>query len=147
MQRWIVIAVIALVLATAGGGYALFNYRANKPERIWVPLKLPEADLKPVSKKLDEALRKPALLSSIVKDLGLVSRFNVPTEEAAVAELSKRLFVEVGEANPPSDRTPALNVGVAGKRKERALLNEISSRVMKDVMALFGVSQPPAPVF
>lgn len=147
MQRWIVLAGVLFVLLLAGGGYARFAYNRNQPDRIWLPLKLPESDLKPVSKKLDEALRKPALLSTIVKELSLVSKFNVPNEEAAVAELSKRMYVEVGEAFPPSDRTPSINVGVAGKRKEHALLDEISKRLSKEVSALFGIKQPTAGPF
>ncbi|MFD0893340.1 hypothetical protein KBB96_18095 [Luteolibacter ambystomatis] len=136
-----------LALLLAGGGYARYAYNQNQPDRIWLPLKLPEKDLQPVSKKLEEALRKPAVLSAISKELNLAARFNVPNEEAAVAELSKRMYIEVGEAFPPSDRTPAINVGVSGKRKEHALLGEISQRLQKEVSALFGIKQPASGPF
>jgi len=142
MQRWIVLAGVLLVLAIAGGGYGRYAYNRNQPDRIWLPLKLPEQDLKPVSKKLEEALRKPAFLASIAKDLNLAAKFQVANDEAAVAELSRRMYVEVGEAFPPGDRTPSINVGITGKRKEHALLEEISSRLSKEVSALFGIKQP-----
>ncbi|BCU76104.1 hypothetical protein [Luteolibacter sp. LG18] len=147
MQRWIVLVAALVILASGGAGFAYLNYRKNKPDRIWVPLKLQEKDLKPASEQIGTALRKPAVLMKIAKELNLAAKFKVASDEAAVAELSKRMFIEVAEANPPSDRTPALNIGVNGTRREHATLQEISARLTKEVFDLAGIKQPSQVAF
>lgn len=146
MQRWMLWAVLAAVgMALLGGGafYARKQYYANKPDKIWVPLPL-RADLsmaeqKDLAEEVDADLRKDERLREIVADLGLKGKFNVADEDAAVKELDRRLFVEVGMADTPGGRVPSINVGVRGISREKVLLHEMTERIINDVLLMIGV--------
>lgn len=151
MQRWIALATVMLVLLGAGGYFVRREYNLNQPDRIWCPIpieKMEEADRNGLSKQLHAEMRKPARLSAIVKDLQLAAKFQVASEEQAVAELEKRVFVELGMIDTPlGARLPSLNVGVKGIRRENALLREISARQMEDVKKLLGGNSAAKPSF
>ncbi|MDP4623873.1 MAG: hypothetical protein NWT08_01920 [Akkermansiaceae bacterium] len=146
MQRWMLWAALAAVgVALLGGGalYGLKEYRANKPDKIWVPLPL-RADLsmaeqKDLAEKIDVELRKDERLRKVVTDLGLVKKFNVADEDAAVKELESRLFVDVGSADTPNGQVPSINIGVRGISRENPLLREMASRIIKDVWVMIGI--------
>ncbi|MEP2776813.1 MAG: hypothetical protein ABJM75_15285 [Luteolibacter sp.] len=147
---WAVLTAVGLVLLGGGALYGLKEYRANKPDKQWVPLAL-RADLsmaeqKDLAGKLEAELRKDVQLRKVVTDLGLVKKFNVADENAAVKELDKRLFVEVGTAEAPSGApgmpgglVPSINVGVRGIHRENALLKELAMRIIKDVWRMIGI--------
>ncbi|MGJ8642604.1 MAG: hypothetical protein ACSHX9_04280 [Luteolibacter sp.] len=146
MQRWMLWAVLAVVGITLLGGGAYYGYReywANQPDKIWVPLPLPAsysmAQQKELADKIEEKLRKEETLKSVVADLGLKEKFNVVDEGAAVKELNKRLFVDVGSADTPDGTVPSINIGVRGISRETELLTEMAMRIIRDVWEMIGI--------
>ena len=136
MQRWIVLAACVFLLG-GGGAFAMWNRHQNKPDAVWSPLVLnansTDNEKESLQKQVDTFLRGRTVLATVVKDLGLVARFQVGSEEEAIDELSRRMFIEIGQANPPANTSTSLNVGVRGKAKEHALIGEISSHLMKEL--------------
>jgi len=147
MQRWIVVGVIVAALAVLGGGYGAWRYRQNKPDKMWVPLPI-NASLSEEQKvveaaKLKEELKSSGSLLRVSKDLALAEKWKMGTDEAATAELERRLFIEPGEAQTAMGKAPSLNIGVSGTRKERNLLGDISLHLIKEVWKILGI-KPPA---
>ena len=140
--------MVAMMLVVGGGGYGWWNYKQNLPAPLWVPLPInperTEEERVKVAKELKAKLDSPAILIQISKDLDLTHKWNLPSNEAAASEISKRLFVRVGEADTPMGKVPSLNVGVDGKVKEAKVTGEIAMRLMKETMKLIGI-KPPQP--
>lgn len=140
--------MVAVMLVVGGGGYGWWNYKQNLPAPLWVPLPInPERtdeERAQVAGELKAKLDSPAILIQISKDLDLTHKWNLPSNEAAANEISKRLFVRVGEADTPMGKVPSLNVGVDGKVKEAKVTGEIAMRLMKETMKLIGI-KPPQP--
>ncbi len=145
MQRWIVLGAVAIVLMLGGGAFAFHTYKQNRPHPVWVPLpinpELPSDERKKIAKNLKAKLDQPEILLQVCKDLGLTKKWEIGADEAA-AELSKRLFVKVGEAASPMGNVPSINVGVSGKNKEKEDSEAISMRLMKDVWKILGINPP-----
>lgn len=146
MQRWILWAVLGVVgLALIGGGglYGYREYSQGKPAPIWVPIPLnPETPLEKreeIAAEMSEKLRTDEILGKVVSDLGLVGKFGVSDEAAAIEELGRRLFVEVGTAATGLGEIPAINVGMNGSRREVELSTEMTERVVKDVFRMIGL--------
>lgn len=135
-----------MMLVVGGSGYAWWNYKQNLPAPMWVPLPInPERtddERAKAARELKAKLDSPEILIQISKDLDLTRKWNLPTAEAAAGEISKRLFVRVGEADSPMGKVPSINVGVDGKVKETKVTGEIAMRLMKETMKLFGIKPP-----
>lgn len=152
MQRWIVIAVLGAILFGLGGGYALWTYRQNRPQPVWVPLALNES--LPLEKReqlavqIKTKLLEGTTLRDAVKETGLAARLGLPSDEAAEAEVRKRLIVEVGEADVPSAagiapvKVPSINIGIRAQRKSFKPMSEVSMRIMRDVWKMLGIKEP-----
>lgn len=155
MQRWIVIAVVGAILFGLGGGYALWTYRQNRPQKVWVPLalneNLPEEKREQLAVEIKTKLLEGTSIRDAVKETGLAARLGFSSDEAAEADVRKRLFVEVGEADVPSDgttapkRVPSLNIGLNAQRKSFQPMSEVSMRIMKDVWKMLGIKEPSGP--
>ncbi len=154
MQRWIVIAVVGALLCGLGGGFALWTYRENRPQNVWVPLvlneELPPEKREELAAKIKEELLQGDILREVVKDTGLAGRLKLSSDEAAEAEVRKRLMVEVGEADVPTEggitrRLPSINIGVRAQRKSFDAMGEVAKRMMKDVWKMLGIKEPAAP--
>jgi hypothetical protein len=147
MQRWIVAGVVAMLLMGAGGFLALKSYKQNRPVPVWVPLpinpELPTEKCDEIVAKLKDQLGKPEVLAKVSADVGLVRKWELPSDEAGAAELGRRLFVKTGEMDSPMGRVPAIHIGVTGKRKERQVTGEIAMRLMEDVWPILGLEPPP----
>lgn len=148
MQRWILwaaLGVVGLVVMFFGAKYAKREYNLRQPSRIWVPVPL-RADLsmedqKKLAEQINVKLRTDEILRAVVMDLDLREKFKQPSEDAAVKELNRRLFVEVGSADMPNGTvSPSINVGVNGIGHETKLLGEASMRIIKDVWRMVGVN-------
>lgn len=146
MQRWIlwgVLGVVGLVVMFFGARYAKREYHLRQPSKIWVPVVL-RADIsmeeqKKLAKEIDENLRTDEILRAVVLDAGLQEKFKQPSEDAAVKELDRRLFVDVGSAETPTGPVPSINVGVAGIGHEKEILGEASLRIIRDVWTMIGI--------
>lgn len=149
MQRWIGIGLAVMMLVLGGGGfYALRVYKENRPSPMWVPMPLnPELSVEKrdeVAGKIKEALMKPELLLRVSKDLDLPQNLGVKSHEEAVSELTKKVFVNVGEADSPMGiKVPSINVGMMGKVKNQGVSGKIAMRLMDDVWKLLGIEPPP----
>lgn len=142
MQRWIlwtVLGAVGLVVMFLGAR----EYRLRQPDKIWVPIAL-RADISmeeqnKIAEEIDKKLRTDEILRSVVADVGLQKKFNQPSEDAAVKELDRRLFCEVGTADTPNGSLPSINVGVSGIRHEKKLLGDTSMRIIRDVWSILGI--------
>lgn len=146
MQRWILWAVLAVVGLTVMffvARYAKREYHLRQPSKIWVPIALradlPIADQKKLAEQIEVKLRTDEILRAVVLDLGLQVKFNQPGQDAAVKELSRRLFVEVGSADTPYGSVPSINIGVSGIGHESKLLGEVSMRIIREVWLMIGI--------
>ena len=146
MQRWIlwvVLGAVGLVVMFFGARYAKRQYHLSQPNKIWVPIAL-RADLsmenqKELAVQIEEKLRTDEILRAVVADVGLREKFKQPSEEAAVKELNRRLFVDVGSADTPNGSVPSINIGVAGTGHESDILGEASMRIIRDVWKIIGI--------
>jgi hypothetical protein len=69
---------------------------------------------------------------------------NLRSDEEAAREISKRLFVKLGDvATPMGGTAPSLNVGITGKSKDAGISGEIAMRLMQDVWKILGIKPPP----
>jgi hypothetical protein len=143
MQRWIALGVVAFLLLLGGSYFGLKAYKQSRPYPIWVPLPI-NAELD--KEKRDEAcanLRNYVLeeqrMLAIARDLQLAGAWSQPSDEAAAAELKKRIFVRIGSANTPMGDVPAIHVGLSGTRKEIPMTEKIVARIMEDVKIAIGM--------
>lgn len=139
------IGVIVAALGGIGllGGYTwLQNERANRADKIWVPIPLNTELSHEQHVEFSEKLRGQVVtderFTAIASDLDLQQRWGLPDEKSCVDELNRRLLFEVGEHN----HSPTLNIGFHGISRENAMLRELTERLMKDVDQ---VIRPPAP--
>lgn len=146
MQRWIVLGAVMVVLMFGSSFFAYQNYKQNQPQPIWVPLpinpQLPGEKRTEFAKELKAKLAKPEILTQVAKDLGLARTWGLNSDAAAGEEISRRLFVRVGEAATPMGNVPSINVGVNGKVKEKAISEKLSLRLIEDVWKILGVNGP-----
>src|SRR6187402_500069 len=138
MQRWIAVAVVAMILMAGGAYYGRKFYRENySPAPMWVPIQInptyPSEKIDEVLKELKARLTEESVLLEICKDLSLAKHWQLSSDAAAAAELKKRMFVKLDEMDSPLGKVPAIHVGVRGKAKEKELSGKIATRLMKDV--------------
>ena len=147
MQRWIVIGVVAMILAMGGAVAGYRVIKQNRPSPIWVPMpvnpELPGDKRDEIRKELKGKLKERGLLGNVVKDLGLAKAWGLASDEAAIDELSRRVFVDSGETITPTGPVPTFNIGVTGKVKEKGLSEKIAMRLMDDVWKILGIDPPP----
>jgi hypothetical protein len=151
MQRWIVLGVVGIILTAGGAMLALRQYRQNRPAPVWVPMPLnsevPEEKIKALVKDLKEKLSKPEVMLKVSKDLSLSSKWSLASDDAAAKELTKRLFVKIGETEAKDGKVPSLNIGVSGPEKDREISTNITKRIMQDVWPILGIKPPPSKAF
>lgn len=135
------------MLMFGGAIYAYSNYKQNRPHPMWVPLpinrELPEEKRTEIATDLKTKLSTDDILTQVSKDLSLPAKMELPDDAAAVAEVRKRLFVDLGEADSPVGRVPSINIGVKGKNRDKDLSGQIAMRLMEDVWKILGIKPPP----
>lgn len=146
MQRWIVIAVVGALLFGLGGGFALWTYRENRPKKVWVPLalneQLPEEKREELAGQIKGKLLEGSIIQNAVKETGLTNKLKLSSDGEAEAEVRKRLFVEVGEADTPVGRVPSINIGFNCQRKSYDAMGTVAMRIMQDVWDMLGIKKP-----
>ena len=152
MQRWIVGGLIGMLLLGGGlVGYYKMVYQPSRPAPVWVPLPI-RADLE-IAKQdelvsnLKTKLSDKEILLNVSKDVGLMKKWNLASDEEGAREIGSRLFVRTGEADTPMGKVPAIHIGVTGTRKEREVSGEIAMRMMRDVWKILGIEPPPQKKF
>jgi hypothetical protein len=148
MQRWILIAVILGILGMGGGGFAVWTHRQNRPTPMWVPiLANRDADSawqEKVSKELRDKLSEPPRLLKICQEMQLASKWDLASDQEAVAVIGKRLFVRPGEADTEAGRMPCVHVGMNGPRKDLKISGAVALRLVEDVWKILGIKPPAA---
>lgn len=150
MQRWILASAVAVLLFGGMGAGALFVYRGyqqNLPAPIWVPMpinpELPADKRDQTIKRLKTELEKPDRLAKISQDVGLVTKWDLSSDDACARELGRRMFVRAGDMDTPMGKVPAIHVGLTGKRKESEVSGEVAMRMMDEVCKILGIEPPP----
>ena len=149
MQRWIALGVVAMMLLLGGGWFSYRIYKQNRPHPVWVPLQinpdLPGAKRDEVINELKEKLGAREILVKVSRDVDLVGKWHLASDEEGAREIGGRLFVKAGDADTPLGKVPAIHIGVTGKSKESGVSSEIVMRLMDDVMKILGIKAPPKP--
>jgi hypothetical protein len=146
MQRWIIAG--ALVLFLLGGG-AIFGYWKIKQQTpdfqyLLVTFK-PEASSEERAKEakwMKERLLTDPILTGVVRDCNIVTKWGLPSESAAVEELRGRAIVETGFNAIEGVSTEVLRIGFNGVVAEHADLQALAERLMEDVRRLIQQKQP-----
>lgn len=148
MQRWIAIGLVMALFAVGGAAYGLHLYKQSRPHPVWVPMpinrELTEERGREIARELKVKLEDKALLARVSQDIGLAKLWEMPTDEVAAAEISKRLFVDLGEMDSPAGKVPSINVGVRGPARDKEISGKLAVRIMEDVRKLLGIKPPAA---
>jgi hypothetical protein len=149
MQRWIVAAVVFVVLGIGGLSAAYFGYhkyKQNRPTQIWLPIPTkPDLELKQrreIAAMLKTRLSDLALLKRVSQDTGYASEMGFANDDEAAKDLQQRLFSEVGTADTPSGKVASINVGFNCKVKEFGKMGKATNRLMDDISAALGAPRP-----
>lgn len=146
MQRWIIAAAVLLVLMVGSAAVALRVHRQNQATQVWLPMPINPA----LSSERREAtvvllkqkLGAHSLLAQVSKDVGLTKKMKYTSDDEAAADLGKRLFVELGQADTSNGKVPSINVGMKCKVKEFKTMGEVTNRLGKDIFAILGIQEP-----
>ncbi len=146
MQRWIVIAVLGAILVGLGGGFAVWTFRQNKDDKVWMrqPLNpdLTTERLEQVAVDVKARLLDGSAMTAIVRDTGLAGKLDLPTEDEAEMIARRALFVELDKIKTPQGEVPLLNVGYHCKVKTHKIMEEAAKRTMEEVWKMPGFKRP-----
>lgn len=131
------------MLIFGGGIYAYTSYKQGRPHPVWVPLpinpELPDEKRAEILSNLKTKLSSEDILIQVSKDLNLPAKMELSGDAEAAAEVRKRLFVDLGEADSPIGRVPSINVGVKGEVRDKEISGKIAMRLMEDVWKILGI--------
>lgn len=132
MRKWLIPAIVAFVLLLGGAAFGIRIIKQNRPAPFWVeiPIKLPSdgAQLEKLEKDLRQRVLSDDIIIPVTREMDLARRWNLPGEQAAVAELRRRVFVQFKDAG-------FLKIGLNGKRKEMTTTSEIAKKLGDHFMA------------
>lgn len=122
------------MLLVAGAAIGYRTYRLNQPIhpvllQYPLPVDMSLEKRSATAQVLKQKLCDAALLIQVSKEVGLAKKLDFATDEGAAIELAKRVFVEVGEADLPQGRVPAIGIGLNCKVKEYNTMVEVSNRL------------------
>lgn len=132
MRKWLIPGIVAFVLLLGGAAFGIRIIKQNRPAPFWVeiPIKLPSdgAQLEKLEKDLRQRVLSDDILVPVVREMDLARRWDLPGEQAAVAELRRRAFVQFKD-------TGFLKIGLNGKRKDMATTSEVAKKLGDRFMA------------
>jgi hypothetical protein len=145
MQRWIILAAVVLVLLGGVGIFAIRKIKQQHPDFQYLPLEFSERSTEEqreaTVKEMQERLLADTVLTSIVRDCGIVSKWGLPSESAAVDELRKRVILRSGTDQIKGVYTDTLQIGFKGVVAEHEDLEALARRLMEDVNRLINPAQ------
>ena len=141
MQRWIVVAsAIVFCLLLGGGAFGYWSYKQSRPDYSYIPLPFnpdsTEEQREQTVKEMKEKLVTDTILAGVVRDCNIEQKWKLSSEEAAVAEIKRRMIFEAGETNVKGVPMATLNIGFRGKVSEHSDLQALANRMMADVQRL-----------
>lgn len=142
MQRWIIAAVVSVIVLVAGAGFGFRAYKQNRATRIWLPIPT-RAELTIDQRRdavalLKKKLGEDELLTKVSVDTGYARDMALADDAAGAADLRQRLFVEIGTADTPAGKVPSINVGFNCKVKEFDRMKKVTNRLMADIGVILG---------
>lgn len=137
MQRWIVAAAVVLCLLLGGGAFAYWKVKQNGPDFSYVPLPIPP-EFTPEERQqlltdMKARLVTDLVLTGVARDCGIEAKWDLPSEQAAVEDLKRRMIFEAGEYKFQGIPAATINIGFKGKVSEHNDLQALANRMMKDV--------------
>lgn len=145
MQRWIIAAVVFVVLFLGFGYWGYRTYQQNRNTRIWLPLPAVEATSEQRGEMVETLTKKltaPDAMAAICRDSGFAKTFGFASEEEATKSLLSRFFCEVGTADTTNGKVPSVNVGFSCKVKEFKSMDKVTNRMREDILKILGVQEP-----
>jgi hypothetical protein len=146
MQRWIVVAALVLLFLGGAGVFAVWKIKQQHPDFCYIPLGFSEnsteAQREASVTEMRERLLTDAILTGVVRDCGIVSKWGLPSESAAIAELRNRAILRSGTDQIDGVFTDTLQIGFQGVVSEHDDLQSLAKRLMEDVSRL--IQPPPA---
>jgi hypothetical protein len=140
MQRWIVVAALVLLFLGGAGIFAVWKIKQQHPDFSYIPLGFSETSTEAQRDasvtEMRERLLTDAILTSVVRDCGIVSKWGLPSESAAVAELRQRVILRSGTDQINGVYTDTLQIGFKGVVSEHDDLQALAKRLMEDVARL-----------
>lgn len=136
----LIVCVVLGACGLVGAWIAYGKYKETRPQAMWVELPLKQEV--PAEKKdevlagFTSVLSKPGTTEKIAADLGLAAKWKLPNDQAAGAELAKRMFVRFGYVtnHPMGGHVPAIHIGVNGIVREKETSGKIAEAFLR-VMA------------
>ena len=138
MQRWIVVGALVLFLLGGGGLFAVWKVKQNTTRDFsYVPLPFradsTEEQRKASVEDMREKLLTDEILTGVVRDCNIVSKWSLPSEAAALAELRKRVILKADTNRIDNVDMEVLRIGFEGVVAEHDDLQALSQRLMEDV--------------
>ena len=135
------IAVIGVILVLILGGGLFGVHSINQNKETFQGISLPLQGVSDEQRErwlglLDDAMKKEEVLKVIVETSDYQSLMGSESEEAAVADLGKRIQVNYRE------RKGTMEIGLGGKRKEVDKLKEVAPEIYK-ILANYTASMDP----
>jgi len=148
MQRWIVAGVLVLFLLGGGGLFAVWKVKQRRPDYSYIPLPFnpssTAAQREATVNELREKLLTDEILTGVVRDCNIVTKWGLPSESAAVAELRRRVIMKAEIDNIQNAPTDVMRVGFTGVVSEHDELEALSQRLIEDVQRAI-LQKPPEP--
>lgn len=142
MQRSITLAIAAFFFLVIGAGVGAYFYKQNKPDKLWIPIpvknEISEESKAEIERIARDHFAKPEVIERVSQDSGLPSNF-----------ITSRIFFEYGDFQDPSTmiQGTSFNIGLAGKRKERASLEKGATCLGKELRKVYQMPEPKGSPF
>ena len=135
-RRTVIAFLVVLVLLMGGTLFGMWTWWQNRPLPSFMTLQMKSgADVTEQAKQIKANLSEREFLLKVSKEVGLKTEWNLESDEAGAADIKSRLFVTAAGTT--------ISIGVAGKRKEKPVVDEIFSRLEKRVAKIIGMHAPP----
>lgn len=137
MQRWIIAGVVGFFLLGGGAIFGYWKIKQQTPDHRYIPLPFNASATAETraskAAEYKERLLTDAILTGVVRDCNIVSKWRLPSETAAVAVLRERAMIEEGTDNVGNTPTDCLRIGFRGVVAEHNDLEALAERLMQDV--------------
>lgn len=146
MQRWIIPAVLALVLVFSAAIFGYYHLKMQRPAPVWVPLpfqpNISEERQQQLVDKLKADLMNKEVLEKVAHDTDAAKYLDVPSDAKAAEVLLSRMFIKIGGCVGPDGETQGVHIGLNGVRKDAAFTQKVVERIGKDVWGALGIEPP-----
>ncbi len=140
MQRWIIAGVLAFFLLGGGAIFGYWKIKQQTPDHRYIPLPFNTAltaqQRNEKAAQFKERLLTDAILTGLVRDCNIVSKWHLASESAAVEVLREKAMIEAATDPVENVPTECLRIGFKGVVAEHNDLEALAERLMQDVRRL-----------